>query len=205
MDNDKYIEDLAQIRDIMNRSTRFRSLGGLSGVFAGIFALIGVYIAYRSVYMHWDPLEYEAVSISREHQFLLLINALITITLSFSAVIFFSAKEAKKRDQKLWDVQSRRALINFFLPLVVGGIVCLMFLFRGYLGLVAPLTLIFYGLALVNTSKYTFGEVFVMGVAELILGLMAMQWIAWGLWIWALGFGVLNIASGWILHKKYST
>ena len=39
-------EDLQAIREIMERSSKFLSLSGLSGIFAGVCALIGAAIAW---------------------------------------------------------------------------------------------------------------------------------------------------------------
>jgi len=94
-------------------------------------------------------------------------------------------------------------LINLFIPLITGGILSLIFLFKGYIGIVAPLTLIFYGLALVNASKYTLTEIRSLGIVEIILGLLAAQFIGYGLIFWALGFGVLHIIYGIVMHLKY--
>lgn len=45
--NQKHQEDLAHIRSMMERSSRFISLSGLSGVFAGLSALIGGIYVYQ--------------------------------------------------------------------------------------------------------------------------------------------------------------
>ena len=45
-ENQKHLEDLQQIRSIMERSTTFISLSGLSGISAGLFGLIGAALAY---------------------------------------------------------------------------------------------------------------------------------------------------------------
>ena len=42
-------QDLASMRKLMERSVKFMSLSGLSGVLAGIYALAGVAIAYFRV------------------------------------------------------------------------------------------------------------------------------------------------------------
>jgi predicted lysophospholipase L1 biosynthesis ABC-type transport system permease subunit len=42
----QHLEDIAEIRAMMERSTRFLSLSGLSGVFAGTFGLIASGLAY---------------------------------------------------------------------------------------------------------------------------------------------------------------
>jgi len=105
----------------------------------------------------------------------------------------------------VWDYQTKRLLVNLAIPLLTGGIVCLLFLFNGFPGLLAPMTLIFYGLALVNAGKYTLTEVRSLGLIEIFLGLLAMLWIDYGLLFWAFGFGVLHIVYGLIIQRKYKS
>jgi hypothetical protein len=80
-----------------------------------------------------------------------------------------------------------------------------MLLVNGYIGFVTPLTLIFYGLALVNASKYTLSEVRSLGIIEIVIGLFAMHFIGYGLLLWAVGFGVMHIIYGIIMHIRYGS
>lgn len=205
MKKQKYIDDLNEIKDIMNRSSKFISLSGLSGVFAGVFALLGAYFAYRMVYMNQDYIGYERAVATNDNLTILLIIALITLSLSLGAGIFLSTRKAKKNNQKIWDLQTKRLLINLLIPLITGGIFCLILLFNGYVGIIAPLTLIFYGLALVNASKYTLKEVRSLGLAEIILGLIATYFIGYGLLFWSVGFGLLHIIYGIIMKTRYGS
>jgi len=205
MDQNKYIEDIKEIKDIMNRSSRFISLSGLSGISAGIIALIGVYAAYQTVYINQDYFGYGKTIITTEILATLLLIAITTVVLSIVTVIYFTTKETKKRNQKIWDHQTKRLLINLLIPLITGGILCLMLLLKGYIGIVAPLTLIFYGLALVNASKYTLNEIRSLGVIQIVLGLIATHFIGFGLLFWAVGFGILHVVYGVVMHLRYSS
>ena len=200
----KYIDDLKEIRDIMNRSSRFISLSGLSGVSTGIIAIAGAYYAYKTIFAGQNLLSYDRIELSTEQTWYLLIIATGTLVLSSIAAIFFTTRKTRKENQPIWDHQTKRLLINLLIPLLTGGVLCLMLLTRGFVGLIPPLTLIFYGLALVNGSKYTLLEIRTLGIIEIILGLIAFQFIEYGLIIWALGFGVLHIVYGIIIQRKYS-
>ncbi len=202
MNQDKYLQDIQEIKDIMSRSSRFISLSGLSGIFAGLFALGGAFAAYQTVYSGQDYLNYRHAVITTESLTLLLLIALVTLALSIGAGIFFTARETKKQNEKIWDHQTKRLIINLAIPLVTGGIVCLILLLKGYVGVIAPLTLIFYGLALVNASKYTLSEVRSLGIIEILLGLISLQFIGYGLIFWAVGFGMLHIVYGTIMHLR---
>ncbi len=203
MNQEKYIQDLKEIREMMNRSSRFISLSGFSGISVGIIALTGTYLAYRMVYMHQGALDYAAVELSVKSLTHLLVIALSTIFLSILSGIYFTSRETRKKKLKAWDLQTRRLLINFGIPLLAGGIICLILLVQGFLGMVAPLTLVFYGLALLNASKYTLNEIRSLGLLEIVLGLLAMQFISIGLLFWSLGFGLLHIVYGTMVYLKY--
>ena len=136
---------------------------------------------------------------------LLLIIAVSVLIAAVGSGIFFTTRKAKKNNQKLWDVQTKRLIINLFIPLVTGGILSLILLFKGYVGLVAPLTLIFYGLGLVNGSHFTLNEIRSLGLIEIALGLVSMNFIGYGLYFWAVGFGVLHIVYGIIMQVKHGS
>jgi hypothetical protein len=201
----KYIEDLKEIKDIMNRSSRFISLSGLSGISAGITALIGAYMAYKFVFVGTDYLSFESVILSSEELSKLLLIAFGTIFVSIGLVIYLTTQETKKRKQKIWDHQTRRILLNLSIPLLAGGIISMMFLVRGFIGLVLPMTLVFYGMALLNVSKYTLNEIRNLALIEILLGLVALQLVSYGLIIWSIGFGVLHIIYGFIIKMKYKS
>jgi len=203
MNKQNYLEDLKEIKEMMNRSSRFISLSGLSGVSAGIFALLGAYAAYEIVYSNQNYLNYRSAYIASESLLNLFLVALATLLGAISTGIYFTTRQSKKQKQKIWDRQTKRLLLNLAIPLVTGGILSLLLLKEGYIGLVAPLTLVFYGLALVNASKYTLSELRSLGILEILLGLIGVYFIGYGLIIWALGFGVLHIVYGLMMHFKY--
>ncbi len=206
MDNEKYFRDISEIKNMMDRSSRFISLSGLSGVFAGIYAVIGAVIAmallsgHGSVYSNYGSLS--AQSINPDITYRLFLVAVAVLGLAIGTAVFLTTRKAKRNDKKIWDSTSRRLLINFFAPLVAGGIFCLVLLQYGIIGLIAPCMLIFYGLALIHASKYTIGDLKSLGYANVILGLIATQFIGFGLYFWAVGFGAFHIIYGiWMYHK----
>lgn len=205
MENQKYLDDLRDIKDIMQRSSRFISLSGISGIIVGIFALIAAYFAYETVYADQDYMGYRIALLTTESLSSLLIIALLTLLLSIGTAVLFTVNKARKNNHSIWDMQTKRLLINLFIPLVAGGILCLILLFHGYVALVAPLTLIFYGLALINASKYTLTELRSLGIVEIILGLLAAQFIGYGLLFWVIGFGLLHIIYGIIMHIRHGS
>ncbi len=208
MESNKYLDDITEIKNIMNRSSRFISLSGLSGVLAGIYALIGAALAYLRLKMV-SPSNYEGLS-GRSSSLWgtdvvtdLTLIALAVIGLAAVTGFLMTLRKSKKRGEKIWDTTSKRLVINFLIPLVAGGIFCLVLIQYGIPGLVAPSTLIFYGLACINASKYTMGDVRYMGLGFVIIGLISTQFIGYGLYFWALGFGVFHIIYGAMMYFKY--
>jgi hypothetical protein len=199
----KYLEDLKEIRNIMNQSTRFISLSGLSGVSTGIIGLTGVSIAYWAIFKDQGYLTYQPVDLNSEKLLTLLLIATGTLILSVGSAILFTTQKTKRQNQRIWDHQTKRLLLSLFIPLLTGGLVCLIFLYNGFIGILIPLTLIFYGLALLNSSKYTLPEIKSLGLIEITTGLIAMLFINYGLLFWAFGFGIMQIVYGAIIQIKY--
>lgn len=199
----RYIEDLKEIKDIMSRTTRFISLSGLSGVSTGLIALTGALIANEVVFKGQAYLSYSASGPDSRSLIYLLLIATGTLVLSIGSAIFFTNRKTKLENQQVWDVQTKRLLINLLIPLVTGGLLCLMFLLKGFVAFIFPLSLIFYGLALVNGSKYTIPDIRNLGFVQIILGLISFQFIEQSLIFWAVGFGFIQILFGLYIQRKY--
>jgi hypothetical protein len=204
MEEKNYLEDLKDIKNLMNQSTKFLSLSGLSGILAGIYCLIGSIISYQLIYVNnFNFGNYNSVIISQETIYKLIAIAAIVIFLSLFTGILLSVKKASKSNEKIWNASSKRLLINFMIPLATGGFFILFLIEKEILVLVAPLTLIFYGLACVNASKYTLGDVRYLGITMIILGLLSTWFLGFGLLFWALGFGICHIVYGAMMYFKY--
>lgn len=199
----EHLQAITDIRSMMERSSRCISLSGLSGVFAGIFALIGAYLAYLqmgSFYEDYRNISY-LDSVSMTIVFLEIAGGVLIASLLVGTLL--TIRNSKRKGIPVWDNSAKRLLINLGIPLVAGGLFCLVLLYHGIIGLVAPATLIFYGLALLNASKYTFNDIRYLGILEIILGLAASLFIGYGLIFWAIGFGVLHIIYGAVMYFKY--
>jgi hypothetical protein len=114
-----------------------------------------------------------------------------------------SWRKAKKNKQSLFNKITLRAAYNLLTPLVTGGIFSLVLLYNGEIEFIASSTLIFYGLALINASKFTVGEIHWLGLGEIFCGLLAAIYLYHGIYWWTLGFGVLHIIFGLVMYFKY--
>lgn len=204
MENKNYLEDLKDIKNLMNQSTKFLSLSGFSGVLAGIYCLIGAFLANQLIYSDTNnPENYNSIIITIDTIYKLVVIAFIVVVLSFCTAVLLSFNKANKTNEKIWNATSRRLLINFMIPLVTGGFFILFLIEKEILMLVAPLTLIFYGLACVNASKYTLGDIRYLGITMILIGLVSTWFTGYGLLFWALGFGVCHIVYGAMMYFKY--
>lgn len=199
MSTEDYLKDISEIKNLMNKSSRFISLSGLSGIMAGIYALIGAAYAYWLV----TNSERGYLILDGEVFRLVIIDLMIIFVLSVSTAIYLTTRKAKKNDEKIWDATSRRVLINFLVPLISGGIYILIILGQQKYGQTGALMLLFYGLALVNASKYTLGDIKYLGYVEIILGLICALFPGFGFWLWVIGFGLMHIIYGTVMHYKY--
>lgn len=208
-ENKQHLDALSEIRSMMEKSTKFISLSGLSGVFAGIFALLGAAAAYIHLNMalneknYYDFAYLDNGKVNTDFFTFFFIDGISVLVLAISFGIFFTVRKAKKNQQSVWNSTSKRLLANLFIPLVSGGLFCLVMVYHGIVGLVAPATLIFYGLALLNASKYTLHDIHYLGICQIVLGLLSSVFIGYGLLFWAFGFGVLHIVYGTIMYFKY--
>jgi len=198
-----YEKDLASIRNLMERSVKVISLSGLAGVMAGLYALAAAVYVYFQVYLEQISRSRHYFDDNPEKIYHLLAVALITLLASVSTGLYFSHRKAKRVGTSLWNSSSKRMVINLIIPLVSGGAFVLIILMHGYIGLIAPACLLFYGLALINASQNLFDEIRYLGYLEIVLGIISSIFIGYGLIFWAVGFGVLHIVYGVLMYRKY--
>ena len=200
------LQEISDIRRIMERSSRFISLSGLSGIAAGLCALAAAYIAKKwwldPYYTDFNAYGYSTPKFSELRSGLLLLAAIVVIV-ALAFAFLFTWRRAKQNHLPIWDLTARKLMWNVLIPLVSGGIFILAMLQYSEWRFVAPACLIFYGLALVNGSKYTLSDIRYLGYFEILLGLVNTQYVGYGLYFWAAGFGLLHIIYGIMMWWKY--
>ena len=201
-------EDLQAIREIMERSSKFLSLSGLSGIFAGVFALTGAAIAWFFI-LDSGHVQFNAImsspedSLTSDIRFYLALDAMVVLGFAVFGAIFFSRRKARIAGQQFWNNTTKRLIVHLMIPLVSGGIFTLILLFRNNLELVSSVMLIFYGLSLVNAGKFTFGEIHYLGLTQVILGILAGVFVNYGLLFWTIGFGLVHILYGTVMVYRH--
>ncbi|MBL7743916.1 MAG: hypothetical protein JNN00_10625 [Chitinophagaceae bacterium] len=201
------LQDVKDIRRLMERSSRFISLSGLSGVAAGSFALLGAWIAryviFEKYYDQYNSRGYFSAQGFAKLEIQLLGLAAGILAAAFLSALYFTWRKTNNQGRSMWDLTSRRLFWNMIIPLITGGLFIIGMLQYDEWRFIAPACLIFYGLALVNASKYTLTDIRYLGYSEVIAGLVNIQFIGYGLYFWALGFGILHIVYGIVMWWKY--
>ncbi|MCG2792467.1 MAG: hypothetical protein L6262_02815 [Weeksellaceae bacterium] len=204
MESKNYQEELAHIRQLMERSSRFISLSGLSGVIAGIVALLGsVYVYFVFQRESLDYFDVERNNYTHDLAKELFFVTLLVLSLAIMSGFIFTARKSKKKNLKIWDSITKKLLFNFAIPLVAGGTFCVALWHHHHFAFIAPVMLIFYGLALINAERYTLSDIKYLGICEVVLGIVSLFFLGWGLMFWTIGFGFLHIFYGILMYKKY--
>lgn len=208
-DPNDQLSAIKDIKQMMERSSRFISLSGWSGIAAGICALIGAFSARMVLTSFGRYVDVERIGFDHESfkqttiYDQLIIIAVLTFIAAFVSAFFFTYIRSRKNNTPVWGTSARRLLINVAIPIIAGGVFLWKLLENGVYGVIAPGCLLFYGLALLNGSKYTLGEIRYLGYCEIILGIVSCWFIGWGLYFWAVGFGLLHIIYGAVMLNKY--
>ncbi|MCB9224802.1 MAG: hypothetical protein R2780_14290 [Crocinitomicaceae bacterium] len=202
------LEDIQEIRRMMEGSSKFISLSGLSGIFAGLVALTGAAIAYLKIEnfnkmaLHY----YASGNLERKYfnlDLTLIAIAACVLIIAFAGGVFFTGIKAKKNGQSIWSPIAYRLLRSFLLPLGFGGLFVIGLYYNNTFHIIAPAMLILYGMALLNASKYLTVDIKYLALCEMSLGVILTFIPGYGLWFWAFGFGVLHIVYGAIMYYKY--
>jgi hypothetical protein len=204
-------QQLDEIRNLMERSSRFISLSGLSGISAGLIALIGAVFAFfylRFDLRYLDTNRYfneRYFELNRNEVFSLIFLALLILILALASAVYFTTRKARRRKLPVWTQTTRLMLYNLTIPLMTGGIFCSIMLYHRLIYMIAPATLVFYGLSLLNASKYTLPEIQWLGLCEVVLGLIACIFVGYGLIFWVIGFSFLHIIYGIVMYYRYES
>lgn len=196
MNTNSHSDDLKAIRKIMEESSRFLSLSGLSGIIAGIIAVFGYIIAAVVI-------RSPQVADKEQLEMILFLDALIVLIAALGIAVYLSIRKASRRKLKIWTPTTRKMLLNLMLPLITGALFILVFFLDANYDYIIPSMLCFYGLALLGAGKFTFGEIQYLGIFELCTGIFALFIPALGLIAWVFGFGILHILYGLVMHTRY--
>jgi len=200
-----YLSDLQAIRSMMQRSSKFVSLSGWSGVMAGVYGVVAAYIAV--VQLDFDPVGMESLglngleALSALREMMLL--AAVLLVLSIGTAAWMARRKADKLGEAVWNTASKRLLADLAVPLLTGGMLLLAFGWLGHFSLLLPISLLFYGITLYQAGPVTYTALRILGLLNLALGFLALLWPQHAMFFWAAGFGVLHMVYGLFIHFRY--
>lgn len=194
MNKDKALESVNEIKELMEKSSKFISVSGLAAILAGIYALAGAYIATLVI----TPETYLIVTL----EFMAIIALSVLAAAAVTAGILSYCK-SQKTGQSFFSRLTYRALWNFSLPMLTGGALCISLLLHGYYDILSSVMLLFYGLTLVNVSKFTYANIAWLGYAFICLGVIDSFWEGHALLFWTIGFGGFHILYGILFYLHY--
>src|SRR5690554_5312694 len=131
METKNYLQDLEDIKQMMSKSTQFLSLSGLAGILAGIYALLGAFFVHQLIQNHF----YQYITLESLTFKGIVGIALLVLVLSVATAYILSLRKAKRKGELLINSTSKRAFLNFAIPMITGGILILLLLKNGYYGL----------------------------------------------------------------------
>lgn len=198
------LEVLTEIRSMMHKSSRFLSLSGWSGIWAGITALVASGVAFTFVYDKVTDNVIDTGSVLlTEPVYTLLLLAIATFLVALFGALFFTWRKNQKTGAATFTGAARKLAVSMMIPMGAAACFILFFVQNQHFSYIVPAMLVFYGLTLINSSKYTFADIRYLGLSEVIIGCIALFIPDMGLYLWALGFGIMHIVYGTIMWFKY--
>lgn len=200
-----YLADLQAIRSMMQRSSKFVSLSGWSGVMAGIYGLLAAYLAQQ--HLRFDPSAMEAAALTGLNAYAALSGMMALagglLVLSIGTAAWMAQQKARKQGEMVWTAASRRLLTDLAVPLLTGGLLLLGLAWMGYHSLLLPTSLLFYGITLYQAGPITYAALRILGLLNIALGFFALLLPENAIWFWAAGFGLMHIVYGLFIHFRY--
>ena len=206
--NTKYFEmknpsqELSEIKSMMERSKRFLSLSGIAGIPVGLTALAGIAAINFTIHQSWNVwLLPETLNLSTIQ--LIWLGVITALMFGIAAIITWILSHKKVPTQKLASPPSKKFLEALAIPIAFGTVACLLFAKNELYAYIPGLSLLMYGLGMIQAAQHSFQELKRLGLALAVLGLVAFLAPTYSLILWAMGFGGLHILYGIWMHQKY--
>lgn len=180
-------EHLRFIRDTMASAATFTAISGVSAMAMGLTACAAALIASRQ---------------SSERAWLL--TWLLEAALAFAIGSTGMWWKARAAGVTLFAGPGRRFMVSYAAPLVAGAVQTLGLYLAGLGGFLPGMWLLLYGTAAVAGGVSSIRPIPIAGACFMALGAIALVApTQWGDWFMAAGFGLLQIAFGWVIARRY--
>jgi len=202
MEEKEIRQTLNDIREMMSKSSRFQAVSGWSIIIVGLYAAVASAMAATVIGVgDWLPCfenlhRYANLNTPLRSRIAALI-AIGLLMLSLLTVYVGAIIKSKRNNLRfVFDKRMMQMLLDFFIPLAAGGLLSMALVMQGHYGLTSSIMLLFYGLAQLNCSHYTYPALRLLGYAELLLGIIDCFTMSHALLFWFLGFSVMHIVFG---------
>ncbi len=184
---DRAIDNLAFIRETMERSAHFTAVPGYGGILMGVTALVAAYIANSQVNLVDSLATW-------------LVEAFLAVAIGLLAMW----QKSKIDGQSLVSAPAKKFALSFAPPLIVGAVIVLGLWRYGHYYEMAPVCILCYGAAVVCGGAFSVKVVPVMGWCFILLGAIAFALpLKYGNLMMGASFGALHIIFGAIIAKRY--
>ncbi|HUP47121.1 MAG TPA: hypothetical protein VM779_16565 [Thermoanaerobaculia bacterium] len=182
------LDDLRFIRSAVENAGAFTAVSGLGGIVMGV---VGLVASAAAAPLTTEPHRWLAVWMSA---------AAVAATLGLMAMV----RKSRRAGSSLTTAPARRFALAFFPALGAAAILTTALVSRGTFDLLPPLWLLLYGVAVSAGGALSVRVVPFMGLALLVAGLAAL-FVSFQManLLLGLGFGVVHIAGGVVILRRY--
>jgi len=185
--SNRAVDNLAFIRETMERSTSFTAVPGYGGILMGATAIVAAVIAHNQASL-FDSL----------------VTWLIEASLAFAIGLLAMWQKSKIAGQSLVSAPARKFAMGFAPPMIVGVAITLGLWRHEYFYIMPPVCMLCYGAAVVCGGAFSVRVVPIMGWCFMALGATAFVLpISYGNLMMAASFGLLHIVFGLVIARRY--
>ena len=180
----------------MEQGKSYFSLKSLSGILIGIYGLATVYLIDKLTSGEGSGIEMVSQLPILFLQIGITAIAVVFIIISLFTLWIRAKRRAKSEGKKLWNTSNKKIRLQTLITLLVLIVVIIVIANQGYYSLVTPISLFFYGLFLLNLSRFSSKGLVFLSIGEVLLGVAAYMIYDKEIFFLALGFGLLPIIYG---------
>lgn len=184
---DRAIDNIRFIRETMERAGAFTAVSGWGEVAIGVTAIPAAWVASRQQ----TPAGWVGVWVA---------EAALCVVLA----IWFTAAKARANNIPMLAEPTRKLVLSFSPPMLVGAALTALFLDRGLTAMLPGVWLMLYGAGVITAGTFSVRALPVMGAAFMAVGGLAMfAPVSWGTALLGGAFGLLHIAFGLLIARRH--
>lgn len=186
-------ENLRVIRELMERSTKYSTFSGPSGILAGAASIVGCVVTHS---LATRPPGSDSFRIP------FLITWSMVILFAIGADFLLMKRRAARVGKRIVSRLGKQMVFAAGPGLGTGVLLTLYLLQHNMLTNVYPFWMLSYGIAVCAVGQFSQREVKALGVAFLLAGTLTLLMPGWGLPLMALSFGGFHIIYALLISRK---